>query len=70
MGQMPSVGEAERKAQPGRSGGGRSGIKRTALVSNVSMAFTCVLTSYVTGLNSRRTFSTSSTMALFFRTER
>ena len=44
--------------------------KRTALVSNVSMALTCSVTSYVTGLKSRRIFSASSTIALFFRTER
>jgi hypothetical protein len=45
-------------------------MQRTALVSNVSMALTCALASYVTGLKSRRSFSASSTMALFFRTER
>ena len=72
-----SVGEVGRKGQPSeedgkrRAGvGRRSGRKRTALVSKVSMAFTCVLTSYVTGLNSRRIFSASSTMPLFFSTER
>src|SRR6267142_859990 len=43
---------------------------RTALVSKVSIALMCDLTSYATGLKSRKIFSASSMMALFFRTER
>lgn len=48
----------------------RGDTRRTAFASNVSIALICALTSYVTGLNSLRSFSASSTIALFFSTER
>lgn len=47
-----------------------SNTRRTALDSNVSIALICALTSYETGLKSFRSFSASSTIALFFNTER
>ena len=52
------------------TGAGRKREQLTALTSNVSMALMCALTSYVVGLKSFNNFSASSTMALFFNTER
>jgi hypothetical protein len=42
----------------------------TALASKVSIALIVAVTSYDTGLKSLSSFSDSSTIALFFRTER